>query len=132
MNTTELTNDEKRAKIAEACGLFWHPEGQHEIDNSHQGDLRGIGYTLYRCKCGAYRFSTERNWSFDSDHREALDYLNDLNAMHEAEETLNEDQRSAYIGRLEGCMMSGPEEWDTTFATAAQRAEAFGRTLGLW
>lgn len=56
---------------------------------------------------------------------EPPDYLNDLNAMHEAEKTMTGLQRDAYFDRL---VWFGPP----LFATAAQRAEAFGRTLGLW
>ncbi len=56
------------------------------------------------------------------------DYLNDLNAMHEAEKALNEEQMCDYIQKYirESC----PTRW--TCATAAQRAEAFLRTLNLW
>lgn len=55
------------------------------------------------------------------------DYLNDLDAMHEAENGLTESQMltmSQYLHRQLGLL------WG--FATAAQRAEAFLRTLNLW
>jgi hypothetical protein len=69
------------------------------------------------------------------------DYLNDLNAMHEAEEILTIGQRGEFWDVLHR-MVERHEFWgdDTTndicfrvmHATAAQRAEAFLKTLGLW
>lgn len=54
------------------------------------------------------------------------DYLEDLNAMHEAEKVLTHEQFDDYYVRL--CIkIARPYH-----ATAAQRAEAFLRTLGLW
>jgi hypothetical protein len=58
------------------------------------------------------------------------DYLNDLNAMHEAEKILTARQRSVYVGKLFNLPASELES--NTFATAYQRAEAFLRTLNLW
>jgi len=65
-------------------------------------------------------------------HWEILpDYLNDLNAMHEAEKALRRDQWPDYYNNL--CVIYDPvEDISVTHATAAQRAEAFCRTLGLW
>ncbi len=59
------------------------------------------------------------------------DYLNDLNAMHEAEKVLLKDVHLYldYVSRLSK-MVGG--NYDAVFATAAQRAEAFMKTLGLW
>jgi hypothetical protein len=57
------------------------------------------------------------------------DYLNDLNAMHEAENILSSEkwQRRDYIDYL-----SEDDQWLHVHSTAAQRAEAFLRTLNLW
>ena len=55
------------------------------------------------------------------------DYLNDLNAMHEAEKVLTTAQTttmSQYLHRRLGML------WG--FATASQRAEAFLYTIGKW
>jgi len=54
------------------------------------------------------------------------DYLNDLNAMHEAEKVLTAKQKGRYAHLLTG---SCGRAWD---ATATQRAQAFLKTLGLW
>ncbi len=57
------------------------------------------------------------------------DYLNDLNAMHEAEKALNSQQVAPYLMQLS----QHTEGVDWAFrATSAQRAEAFLKTLNLW
>jgi hypothetical protein len=58
---------------------------------------------------------------------EIPDYANDLNAMHEAEETLGPEQARQYHNRLgrTGAVWL----WH---ATARQRCEAFLRTIGKW
>jgi hypothetical protein len=55
------------------------------------------------------------------------DYLNDLNAIHEAEKVLNNVQRERY--RTELVYSHAGRD---VFATAAQRAEAFLITIGKW
>jgi len=69
------------------------------------------------------------------------DYLNDLNAMHEAEKVLSpanqpargESQWSEYLGWLGFCGENKTREvYGCVTATAAQRAEAFLRTIGKW
>ena len=67
------------------------------------------------------------------------DYLNDLNAMHEAEEVLTSDQRASFERHLHKmCYPDYGKTWLSAsplsmfpliHATAAQRAEAFCRTL---
>lgn len=66
---------------------------------------------------------------YSSDTRKEMDFCNDLNAMHDAEKVLTDDQRSIFYPRWLGGFMSrtGP-----IYATARQRAEAFLRTLGKW
>ncbi len=92
--------------------------------------------------------SDDRFWDFESKKvgaisREALmalvpDYLNDLNAMHEAEKVLTSPQRDEYRDFIaEHYRQAVGYTWDdgsaaAIHAPAAQRAEAFLRTLGLW
>jgi hypothetical protein len=57
------------------------------------------------------------------------DYLNDLNAMHEAEKMLNSESGYHGIGGY-GLYLVALEH--NVSATAAQRAEAFLKTLNLW
>ncbi len=75
------------------------------------------------------------------------DYLDDLNAMHEAEKVLTEDQWGDYVNWHLRCTVAAAktnsrikcsvypmpgEIQGLVHATAAQRAEAFLRTLNLW
>jgi hypothetical protein len=94
-----MTNDQINAAIAEACG--WRKE-----DGVYMWTANGIDYTC----------------------PDLWDWANDLNAMHEAENTLAGQQFSAYafvLNDIEGSL------WGMR-ATARQRAEAFLRTLGKW
>ena len=63
------------------------------------------------------------------------DYLNDLNAMREAEKVLTPTEFEAYRWILWGlCKQPQVTEWNRAYlsATAVQRAEAFLRTIGRW
>ena len=61
------------------------------------------------------------------------DYVNDLNAMHEAEKMLADEQIDRFVKFLWEAMMDSPESRiGTIHATAAQRAEALLKTLGKW
>ena len=112
-----MTPEQQRIAIAEACG--WT-----EISDWGAGGINGK--------------HPKEPWT------EVIpDYLNDLNAMHEAEKGLNEDQQKLYVERLMGDVHNPISDycqeymWDAVYsfclhATAAQRAEAFLRTLSLW
>lgn len=71
---------------------------------------------------------------------ECPDYLNDLNAMHEAENHIpaaDMDGYYDYLAEAAGYKYSGGDDRNTHLfycvsATAAQRAEAFLRTIGKW
>lgn len=111
MNKTELTQEQKRIKIAEACGWKRGIEGFY----FKEGCIAADGLSLH----------TED---------ELPDYFNDLNAMHEAEKILHRDQCEQYDNALheqssEGEWLSSSWAWN---ASEAQRAEAFGKALGLW
>jgi hypothetical protein len=64
---------------------------------------------------------------YSSDTRRMMDFCNCLNAMHEAEATLTEDQ----LWRMAREIERNEDQWYFR-ATARQRAEAFLRTLGKW
>jgi len=110
MNKTELTQEQKRIKIAEACGWI-----NCEIIQYEGFSMKAIGY---RSKSAI---------GFES----LPDYFNDLNAMHEVEKTgITSDNSEDYDFCLREAMQDANDYiWS---ATAAQRAEAFGKTLGLW
>ena len=59
--------------------------------------------------------------------KECPDYCNDLNAMHEAEKVLTNEQWVAY-----GKELSRLKVFPMVHATARQRVEAFLKTIGKW
>jgi predicted ATPase len=97
-----MTPEQQRIAIAEACG--WKEE--------------------------------EFGPSWYQSYTKMPDYLNDLNAMHEAEKTLDDDLDLDYSENLEivtGARWGANNSYDMSkyrSATAAQRAEAFLRTIG--
>ena len=105
-----MTDIAQRVAIAEACG--WEP--------CHKG-------------CDG---KTWRHPELHGCQDELPDYLNDLNAMHEAEKTLDvnvdsgDSPRYKYASLLYGTLT--PERDQPFRATARQRAEAFLRTIGKW
>ena len=117
-----MTPEAQRIAIAKACG--W----QHCTVNHHS--------------TGMFLKGTLIGTSPDSERTQTVpDYLNDLNAMHEAWMTLDRKQRVAFsrelrqVVVLHGGVASCFNEDIVALcenATAAQRAEAFLRTMGLW
>ena len=70
-------------------------------------------------------------WKLDEKVEQFLpDYLNDLNAMHEAENVLTNEQWWLFVEFLTEIRGGGVALCIS--ATAAQRAEAFLRTIGKW
>jgi hypothetical protein len=62
-------------------------------------------------------------------------YLNDLNAMHQAEMVLSRGEhynQTGGFGRYKTALAEVCDEQHPIDATAAQRAEAFLRTIGKW
>jgi len=127
-----MSPEDQRIAIAEACGLkpqdiplvpakanlhgWFTPDGALQMRNTYPN---GISVKVIP------------------------DYLNDLNAMHEAEKVLDgptddeESQRAKYAEHLTFICAGNTEPvdvwyWDHIHATAAQRAEAFLRTIGKW
>lgn len=111
MIDNKLTEEQKRILIAEACGWRKSPVSHAWCKPGHW-DVRHYG----------------ASWVSES---EIPDYFHDLNAMHEAEKIFSKYQWLAYYGFLlvAASHNSGPSGID---ATAEQRAECFGQTLGLW
>ena len=113
-----MSPEAQRIAIAEACG--WR----------NQGRVKGVPALMHRwVRPGdSYVFAP------------LPDYLNDLNAMHEAEKVLTLPQQGDYTRNLMAlCGTKGVwHEGSTTtlnwfwHATAAQRAEAFLKTIGKW
>ncbi len=111
-----MTPEAQRIAIAEACGWRMGTETVEHIDGYQWTETRKF-----------WTSPTRKTYSLP-------DYLNDLNAMHEAEELFY-----AKADTLEGAeRMRGYSTWLCHLAkyplraTASQRAEAFLRTIGKW
>ena len=77
------------------------------------------------------------NYEYKGDARRAIpNYALDLNAMHEAIQTLRGDDRSLLIDYLvlETGIVNAPfeNEWSVFTSTPKQQAIAFIRTVGKW
>lgn len=107
-----MTPEAQRIAIAEACGWTFHPDAPI--------DMKLVAVMCW-IRPGNATWETER----------LPDYLNDLNAMREAQAALvkTEYYYSYYqeLWEMTGlCMDYG------LHATASQRAEALLRTIGKW
>ena len=135
-----MNPEQQRIAIAEACG--W--KARHDANKCD-------GVTIFRCGgCGEIGHSNcygngqgaiSFSCSVSPCCNEAAppDYLHDLNAMHEAEKKLTPDTRLEYLCQLFDVATRGrsglypvDESYLSHHATAAQRAEAFLRTIGKW
>ena len=100
-----MTPEQQRIAIAEACVWTVHPKNKWVVIPPNSPHSVQPLYTL-------------------------PDYLNDLNAMHEAEKVLKGGMRSKYDAELTLiCSRDYNFIWEST---ASQRAEAFLRTIGKW
>ena len=97
-----MTEKQINIAIAEACG--W----KYEKNETHAPD-------------GAFWWSKKPEFP---------DYCSDLNAMHEAEKIFDNALYCRYIDEL--CTQAIKGKNCMYLATAAQRAEAFLRTIGKW
>lgn len=110
--------DEMRIAIAEACGWTFEYLG-----NCWSGDL-------YSVKPPG---RLKQTYTREAAIKTLPDYLNDLNAMHEAEKTLYRgiEQHLYWQGGYGKFKTILGETCDEPYsATAAERAEAFLRTIG--
>ena len=107
-----MTPEAQRIAIAEACGWEWK-------ETSERG-----GNKFKSCWYHPdYRFVTES--------ANLPDYLNDLNAMYEAMETLTDDQLFTMSRWLQHVTRSA-RIVTVMHSKAAHRAEAFLKTLNLY
>lgn len=112
-DAANISPEAQRKAIAEACGAY-------------KTDVIIWRETYYGPKHDGTRHSYLS---------ELPDYLSDLNAMNEAEKVLTITQREDYVTYLSSIYNRDSRStiwWVCVHATAAQRAEAFLRTLNLW
>lgn len=122
--------DKQRIAIAEACG--WK-------------DVRGVTHLGIPPEGGRlfpYPEYHQEDWRLKPFHG-IPDYLNDLNAMHEAEKTIENNPSLVlkYYQTLSDMIDRKPDGsqrfgaclyWESLHASAKMRAEAFLRTIGKW
>lgn len=114
-----MNKEQQRITIAKACG--WKYITPSQI----------CGYAPWRKQYAPQDIPIDGTLPFDI----LPDYLNDLNAMHEAEKTLKDKSEilhhtEQFIYRRHLVAICG--KGGAYVATAAQRAEAFLKTLDLW
>lgn len=116
----------QRIAIAEACGwtseYAYVPKWNAELNN-YEGCYETIKTRVFRRK---------EKCVFTED---LPDYLSDLNAMHEAERVLSRGvgyHQPCGFGLYKTSLAEVCDEQHPIDATAAQRAEAFLRTIGKW
>jgi len=111
-----MKEEQQRIAIAEACpNLF----DIHETYASELSDGKLRKYMTYKG---------------EGVSGDEIDPLSDLNAMHEAEKVLMPAQRRDYASCLHprSTFNHMDADFEVAHATAAQRAEAFLKTLNLW
>ena len=116
-----MNNEQINTAIAEACG--WR-----EV-------FQGVGPNKHRCLGDRPERDENGNIVAYYEACSVPDYLTDLNAMHGAEKILTADQFEQYRWILwDICKQFRVKDWYRCYlsSTAAQRAEAFLRTLGKW
>ena len=71
-------------------------------------------------------------WKIDGCRERIPDYCNDLNAIHEAEKMLTEEQCVFVRAHLHERLEDHPASRYLWHATARERAKAFLRVIGKW
>ena len=118
-----MNPEQQRIAIAEACGWKLKSNGLSPMWSWQNESL------IHRIKWVAHKVMASQGV--------LPDYLNDLNAMHDAENVLTDDQWPIYRDEIR-LVVLGPirtvSGWckSDIHATASQRAEAFLRTIGKW
>jgi hypothetical protein len=119
--------EKQRIAIAEACG--W----KDIKDTNHESvDIESRSITYWSGLTGVPPEFIHYEWN-----RVIIpDYLNDLNAMHEVEKVLSRGEHYYQTGEfglyVENLDLVRCGRLHLIEATAAQRAEAFLRTIGKW
>lgn len=123
-----MSPEKQRIAIAEACGLLTRPEG-HLVEYRRWEPPNHI-FERVKFPDGSVR---------PCYIPDIPDYLNDLNAMHEAEarlellQTFNFAEALGDVLHLDGVgIWTYHDAFKVVNTTATQRAEAFLRTIGKW
>ena len=132
MNT--MTPEAQRIAIATACGIPAEVPHWRYSFRAHGEEYNVETHERFRMQdaCEVFGCSAEE---FKALNPDIPDYPNDLNAMHDAEKVLTDKQAYRHVLCRVCADKSSPfvaSLGDVVHATAAQRAQAFLRTLNLW
>ncbi len=121
-----MTPESQRIAIAEACGYSIGEKAQNGIVEVLKNGKFQTCFTGKRIANPTLSDALEKKC--------LPNYLNDLNAMREAEKVLTAtEQQDEYCRRLAFvCWGDFRQNFILIHATATQRAQAFLMTLGLW
>jgi hypothetical protein len=117
-----VSPEAQRIAIAEACGWRFENYGTREFPNLYWRVFNPDGKLIEKDFTGA-------------DFRAVYvpDYLNDLNAMHEAEKTIRKPGLALWCDYARTLKrVCDVSLYSDIHATSAQRAEAYLRALNLW
>jgi len=117
----EMTDQQINIAIAESLGYMDIYRCGSSGKRTEQGLLHG------KLLCGTL---DQPSPNYGREYVFIKRYTHCLNAMHEAEKVLTAEQRRSYVSYIFNLPASECES--NTFATAAQRAKAFLRTIGKW
>ena len=118
-----LTPEKQRIKVAELCG--WEYDGEYVVAAGRPEERVWIHSS------SAWNGGWARIYELPR-------YLNDLNAMHEAEKVMTPEQAIDYVWAIgavidfeNGVPFTATGNFQMMQATAAQRAEAFALTMDI-
>ena len=129
-----MSPEKQRISIAEVCGIFVCQTCWHELDpelcycgDYLKGHTQEHGAVPRGCTCGYADADKQK-----ATEPESPNYPGDLNACHEMEEALTDDQGILYGSILAHIRTRFTESKWMWHATAPQRCEAFLKTIGKW
>lgn len=116
-----MTPEKQRTALAEWRG--WKRPDHPDVMKFKEGWTRPEEWWM--CPQGVLRLK-----------KDIPDYLNDLNAVHELEKNLTDEEHLCFRVKLWDMVIESTDEcrWDRNFisATAAHRCKALLKTLNLW
>ena len=139
-----MTPEAQRIAIAEACGVKWKRSAyRFYYQGSSKWPIHSTGYdTRKEAGEASQHFENDGYTVSPIQEYEVLSHLpaytEDLNAMHEAEEMLTDEQHEAFRKHLQaiaargGSLLGDATRRRYVSAPASERAEAFLRARNLW
>ncbi len=131
--------EQQNIAIAEACGAQWIDlpdfRGNHHLPTKL---LTFIGVDDVEKLAGTFPVLVPTGYKNPMPHFDIPKYTTDLNAMHESEKTLDDDQWANYFYHLNGSVDPSSVTHDHSMEenqiniSASRRAEAFLKTINKW